>query len=85
MRLELHRDALGRVFGNPLGPHTVVEHLPYRYVLMRDILRDAEQLAELAVADDKAALGVEHAKAVRHVVERRVKLTRELAHVSRCI
>ena len=54
VRLELHGHAFGRVFGNQFGPHTFIEHLPDRHVLLREIMRDVEQLAEAAVADDQA-------------------------------
>ena len=44
--------------------------------------RDAEQLGQAAVGDRDAALGVEHAQAVRHVVERGVEPAREQRDVS---
>ena len=47
-----------------------------------NLRRHAQQHAEALVADGDAALGVEHAQPVRHIVERRIEPAGQQAHVA---
>jgi hypothetical protein len=60
-----------------------LDHLAHAQALQLEVAREPELLLQLAVRNDDPALGVEHAKAVRHVVDGRVEALGEERHVAR--
>ena len=60
-----------------------VHQLAQAEAFQLEIRRQSEVLVQLLVRHDDAALGVEHAQAVRHVVERGVEPLAEQRHVAR--
>ena len=63
--------------------HDALDQVAHAHAFQFEIRRQPHLLFQFVIGDDDAALGIEHAQAVRHVVDRRVKPLGEQGHVAR--
>ena len=82
-RVEMIDHALRAGLRQQSGLDDGLDHLAHAHALQLEIAREPELLLQLAVRNDDPALGIEHAQAVRHVVDRRVEALGEERHVAR--